>query len=270
MLLYGGKILNNRIADDKYYTSPELAKYCWNKTIEIIGKNNISEIIEPSSGNGVFYKLGCHFGYDISPEYTDNHIITGDFLRQEIVYLYGRLCIGNPPYGEHMNLAKKFYNKCCEIGDYVAFILPISQLNNTSSMYKFNLVYSEDLGVQSYSGRELHCCFNIYRRPEDGEENKKQTIKSNVIKIFRQDSKGYSNRPFDIRMCYWGDGTCGKILNDNETYSAEYKILITDESRRQEIKNFIIDFDWKNYKNSIASKKIQQFHIVDAVNKYLG
>ena len=257
----------NRIEDDKYYTSQELAQYCWCKTLEIIGKNNISEIIEPSSGNGVFYKLGCHFGYDISPDYIDEHIIIGDFLKQPIVYLWGRLCIGNPPYGMHMGLAKKFYNKCCEIGDYVAFILPISQLNNSSSMYKFDLIYSEDLGVQNYSGRELHCCFNIYRRPENGEENKKKINKSDIIKIFRQDSVGYSERPFDIRICYWGDGTCGKILKDDETYSAEYKILIIDESKKQEVVDFITNFDWKNYKNSIASKKIQQFHIINAINE---
>ena len=39
---------------DKYYTSKELAKYCIDKTLEVIGENNISEIIEPSAGNGAF------------------------------------------------------------------------------------------------------------------------------------------------------------------------------------------------------------------------
>lgn len=41
-----------KIKNDKYYTPKDLAKYLINKTIEIIGTNNITDIIEPSAGNG--------------------------------------------------------------------------------------------------------------------------------------------------------------------------------------------------------------------------
>ena len=44
----------SKIKNDKYYTSNELAEYCVNKTKEIIGKQNISEWLEPSAGAGVF------------------------------------------------------------------------------------------------------------------------------------------------------------------------------------------------------------------------
>lgn len=30
---------------------------------------------------------------------------------------------------------------------YIAFIQPISQLNNNLQMYEFDLIYSEDLGI---------------------------------------------------------------------------------------------------------------------------
>ena len=43
-----------KIINDKYYTSPELAEYCVKKTEEIIGKENITEYLEPSAGSGVF------------------------------------------------------------------------------------------------------------------------------------------------------------------------------------------------------------------------
>jgi hypothetical protein len=43
-----------KIPLDKYYTPIELSKYCINKTFEIIGKENIIEIVEPSAGNGSF------------------------------------------------------------------------------------------------------------------------------------------------------------------------------------------------------------------------
>ena len=41
-----------KILNDKYYTSPELAEYCVKKTEEIIGRENITEYIEPSAGSG--------------------------------------------------------------------------------------------------------------------------------------------------------------------------------------------------------------------------
>ena len=41
---------------DKYYTPIDLAKTLIGKTIEIIGKENIKEVIEPSAASGAFSK----------------------------------------------------------------------------------------------------------------------------------------------------------------------------------------------------------------------
>lgn len=259
-----------KIENDKYYTPISLANYCWDKTLEVIGEENISEIIEPSCGDGSFYHHPSHiphFGYDIEPQCSFNNVFEADYLKQDITYLWGRLIIGNPPYGRCLNMAQKFYKKSIEIADYIAFILPISQLNNTRSMYEFDLIYSEDLGIHHYTDRDLHCCFNVYRRPENGELNKKPVLKLKDISIYRQDSKGYDNRDFDIRMCYWGDGTAGKILKDNEHYSAEYKIKVNDVSKKEEIIKVLSTFNWKEYLNCIAMRKIQQFHIIDVIQK---
>lgn len=259
-----------KVENDKYYTPISLANYCWDKVFEVIGEQNISEIIEPSVGNGSFLHHETqlpHFAYDIEPECESSftQIFKKDYLTTDTTYLEGRLVIGNPPYGRCMNMAQKFYKKSVEIADHIAFILPISQLNNTRSMYEFDLVYSEDLGEQWYSDRKLHCCFNIYTRPESGELNKKPSAKLKDITIYRQDSKGYEDRDFDIRMCYWGDGSAGKILKDGEHYSAEYKIKVNSEEKREEIIKVLSTFDWKEYLNCIAMRKIQQFHIVDVL-----
>ena len=86
-----------KIINDKYYTPIDLAKYCIDKTYEIIGKENITEIIEPSAGNGSFSnQLNC-IAYDIEPECDG--IIKQDFLTTELEYNKGRLIIGNPPLG---------------------------------------------------------------------------------------------------------------------------------------------------------------------------
>ena len=47
---------------------------------------------------------------------------------------------------------------------------------------------------------------------------------------------------FDIRMCYWGDGTAGKILNENETYSGEYKIQIHNKLLYNRIFSLFLNF----------------------------
>lgn len=260
-----------KLQNDKYYTPIEVANYCWDKVFEVVGEENISEIIEPSVGNGSFLhhkEQLPHFAYDIEPECESNftHIFKQDYLSVDIKYLWGRLVIGNPPYGRCLNMAQKFFKKSIEIADTIAFILPISQLNNTRSMYEFNLVYSEDLGVQHYTDRDLHCCFNIYCRPESG-LNDKPIAKLKDITIYRQDSKGYDEKNFDIRMCYWGDGSAGKILKDDEHYSAEYKIQINNDELRECIIKVLTTFNWKEYLNCIAMRKILQFHIIDILKQ---
>ena len=260
-----------KINNDKYYTPVNIANYCWDKVDEIIGINNISDIFEPSCGDGAFfhYFIKPDFGIDIEPECKGDNILKNDFLKMEIPYRTKRLIIGNPPYGSKMNLAQKFYKKAVQICDYIAFILPISQLNTTQSLFEFDLIYSEDLGLQTYTDRKLHCCFNIYKRPTNGILNSRPKNKLKSIKIKRNDSKGYNEwNDYDIRMCGWGDGTAGKILSPTDKlYACEYKIKILDEKNRDKIVKFFNEFDWNGFTNGIAMKRLKQFHIIDVLKK---
>ena len=63
--------MSKKIANDKYYTPPDLAEYVVNKTYEIIGKENITEFLEPSAGNGAFipYLPNNTLYYDLIPEH---------------------------------------------------------------------------------------------------------------------------------------------------------------------------------------------------------
>ena len=255
-----------KIINDKYYTDINIAKYCIEKTIETIGEENITSIIEPSAGNGSFsIQMEC-VAYDILPEHYS--IIKQDYLQLDIPYQKGRLIIGNPPFGSRMNLVQKFYKKSIEIGDYIAFILPISQLNNSSSLYDYDLIYSEDLGKTKFSDRDLHCCFNIYARPITG-LNKKSNNKLKDIAIIRQDSKGYDDFDSDIRMCYWGNGSAGKILKEGEKYSGEYKIKVTNKKLKSKVIEVLNMVDWKQELNCIAMLRIKQYHITEILKKYI-
>jgi hypothetical protein len=264
-----------KINNDKYYTSIPLANYCMDQFLSVVDIDSISEVIEPSVGDGAFLHhdiLPIHFACDVEPECTSEilpHIITGDFLVQDIKYLEGRVIIGNPPYGRCLNLAQKFFKKSIEIADYIGFILPISQLNNTNSFFEFDLIHSIDLGEQQYSDRTLHCCFNVYRRPLSGELNSKPKNKLKSIKICRQDSSSYDTFSYDVRMCYWGNGSAGKILSENEKYSGEYKIKIDieDEELCREVKDFILTYDWNGYVKAIAMKRLKQYHLIEVLAK---
>jgi hypothetical protein len=259
-----------KIELDKYYTPPELAKYCIDKTFEIIGEENISEIIEPSAGNGVFSEqIPAHFAYDIEPEHEN--IIKQDYLKLDINYLWGRLIIGNPPYGRCLSLAQKFYKKSVELGDYISFILPISQLNNTQSMYEFDLIYSEDLEKNTYTDRTLHCCLNIYKRPNSGELNKKTLNKLKDVTIVRQDSKKYNSiDKYDFLMSCFG-ASAGKLINtyDSKEYCGMYKIIINKKVLKDRINDILNNVDWQVRLKFIAQPKIQQFHIIELLKEQI-
>jgi hypothetical protein len=150
---------------DKYYTSKELAKHC----IDVVNKLGleITETIEPSAGNGSFsLQIPNCIAYDLEPEHES--IIKQDFLKLELPYKKGRMFIGNPPFGRGNSLSMAFYKKSVKLGDFIGFILPISQLNNNIQLFDFDLIHSEQLPLIEYSGIKLNCCFNVYKRPVNG------------------------------------------------------------------------------------------------------
>ena len=115
----------------------------------------------------------------------------------------------------------------------------------------------------------MHCCFNIYKRPRNGLK-KRTTIKLKDITIIRQDSKKFiETYNYDLRMCYWGDGSAGKILKDGETYSAEYKIIINNKALKDRILQILTNVNWHLELNCIAMLNIPQFHIHNVLKKYI-
>ena len=259
-----------KIENDKYYTPVYLAKYCIDKTFEIIGKENITDIIEPSAGNGSFSnQLECT-AYDLYPE--GDNIIKQDYLKLDLPYKKGRLIIGNPPYGTANNLLVKFYKQAIKQGDYISFILPISQLNNNQQMYEFDLIYSEDLGKQIYSNIKLHCCFNIYKRNTNG-LNKKPNykLKDVEIKEYRRGKGGKtlpSNYNYDIAICGWGN--VGDKVEYTGQYVKELYIKIKNAKYRQEVIDLINNTDWEKYLSSITrATSLNQWQIYKYIKEQI-
>lgn len=233
----------SKIKYDKYYTDRELAMYVVEKANEIIGKDNISEFLEPSAGNGVFldYLPANTLSYDILPE--DDRIKKQDFLTLDLDYKQGRCIIGNPPYGERGNLARKFYNKSIELGDYIVFILSIRSLNNLMQNYKFDLIYSEDLGYRYYSNVHLRCCLNIYKRP-NGPLNKRPIVKLSDFTLYDNRNKNYNDIKEDFKICRMGSKVW-KVLDENENVR-HFKVKVHNLEYKNELikifnEKYIID-----------------------------
>ena len=112
-----------KIPHDKYYTPNHIVEHCVSKLREFVG-DSVTEIIEPSAGNGAFIKsLDNHFScnkyyFDLIPEY--DKIKQQDFLELDLEYKQGRVIVGNPPFGNRSTLIVKFFKKAVQLGDYIA------------------------------------------------------------------------------------------------------------------------------------------------------
>lgn len=247
--------MSKNIELDKFYTPTETAKRCVDLMLDVVtNRFFVTEYLEPSAGSGNFSNLidGC-IAYDIKP--TAENIIEADFLKLNLPYKEGRLVFGNPPFGDRNNLARSFYKKATEICDAIAFILPISQLNNTDSIYEFDLIKSVDLGVLEYSGMKVHCCFNIYIRPKNG-LNSKPKFKVNGISIFRDDQKGYNEIKADL--CIFRRGASAGKEKKQNTHAQTYKIVVEDKQLVDYVRNTILSFDWLKYKKHQSAPSLSK------------
>ena len=246
--------MSRNIELDKFYTPISTAKKCIELMFNIItNRLFVTEYLEPSAGCGNFSNIiKGSIAYDIKPQAEG--IIEADFLKLDLPYKEGRLVFGNPPFGDRNNLARSFYKKAVEISDAIAFILPISQLNNRDSLYEFDLIESVDLGVLEYSGMKIHCCFNIYCRPKNG-LNSKPTLKVDLIKVYRDDQDGYESVDYDFAICRRGN--VGS-LRTKKLETQTYKIKVMDNAKIEEVKNTILSFDWHNFKKHQSAPSLSK------------
>lgn len=271
---------SNKLHLDKYYTDKKLAKNLIDITFSVIGKENITEVIEPSAGNGSFSnQIDNCIAYDIEPE--GENIIKQDFLKLDMEYKKGRLFIGNPPFGDRLNLARKFMKKHYKQGDYIAYILPISQLKNNYNFYEFDLVYSEVLDNVRFSDRKIDCCFNIYKRPDNGKLNRRKDlyklpdwirIEEKRINSNPSGASNYTGTP-DIRLCSWGCKS-GEVLKEGDEYAKELGIFIDDNKYKDKLIEFLVDlkysdFEWssKPQLHNITIWRLKQHIINNFISK---
>ena len=94
---------------DKFYTKQEVVKRCLDEINKLPYKYDC--VIEPSAGDGAFYKNIEHdtkIGIDIDPQHDE--IIEGDWFNYNINEAYECvLVIGNPPFGQYQSYLQNLY-----------------------------------------------------------------------------------------------------------------------------------------------------------------
>lgn len=206
-----------------------------------------------------------------------------NYLDLELEYLKGRCTIGNPPYGTKNNLTVAFYKKSLLLGDYISFILPISQYNNDIKLYEFDLLYSEDLGTKLYSNIKVHCCLNIYKRNTNG-LNKKPNYKLQDVEIQEaiknQDPKRNKvvtkdTFNYDLRVMAWGGGkkSQGKQLGCEvdfpEQYAKEFCIKINNNTYKNQIIDIIKNTIWSDIYPMTATPNLLQWQVYKYIKQQI-
>ena len=165
---------------DQYYTSEEIAKFCWERLLwKYPTAYSNKEFIEPSAGSGAFLRDDVNItGFDIEPKHPN--IVQMDFLNTDKTLLKGKFVIGNPPFGWASSLAVRFLNHCSE-ADVIGFILPKTFMKKVFQEDKvdrhLHLVGEWELPKNSFilegNCYDVPCCFQIWERKEQERESLK-------------------------------------------------------------------------------------------------
>ena len=244
---------------DKYYTPEWLVIHTIKKAIEVIGKENITEIVEPSAGDGAFidelkkaFPKLKHRYYDLYPEHPE--VVEQNYKEVRLTYKKGRLTIGNPPFGTSFSLWKAFCRKAATNSDYIVFISPASQYNSNYYFKEGELIYSELLNDVEYRGSEVEggksqkvrTCLNIYKvyDREGTEDWRLQRLEQDVkIHVILKHSNGWYEERDGIREEDWKDydyfitfwGEYAGDVSTTPVSGGSWGVKILNEQRRPQI-----------------------------------
>jgi hypothetical protein len=130
---------------EKHYTPEKLIDFLF-KQLDTYHKDNIVEYLENSAGSGniidyIKENRDCkeYIAYDIFNETLRPDIKQVDYLKENIDYKKGRVCVMNPPFQKGMKFVYKALKEC----DYVVTILSSNSILN----FKYDDYIVEDITI---------------------------------------------------------------------------------------------------------------------------
>lgn len=278
----------NTVSLDQYYTNEHVARVCYRKVIDFLREDGIEIedcfFIEPSAGDGSFYKLlpsNSRLGIDICPMFQG--IEKKDFLTWEPVFPKNKIVvyIGNPPFGYRGWLALQFVNKCAQNADYIFFVLPMSfqSIGKGSPRKRVNgvsLVRYEVLPTNSYHSidgtqEKINALWTVWRKGENcipEEPDVSEYIDLFTVDLRQERRCGIEKMEkasfFLQRTFYDVPPQPVKKFNDVK-YVCGYGFLV--HKKEEMIKNILARIDWTKYSNLAAHNchHISMCHIKQAL-----
>lgn len=259
---------------DKFYTNENISKKCINILEKYIDFNNYDYILEPSAGNGSFYKFLPSYktlGIDLEPKFDG--IKKMDYF--DFIPLKNKkyIVIGNPPFGKNSSLAVKFFNKSSNFADFIAFIVPRTfkrvSIQNQLDL-NFKLLYNEDLPLKPCCftpKMNAKCCFQIWKKDEIPRElikYDKTHPDFDFLKLGPKDSKNQPTPPLnaDFVMKAYGSN-CGELkcqdLNNLRPKSWHW---IKSNIDNEELKKRFNSLDYSISKDTVRQDSIGQQEVI--------
>lgn len=278
-------VRGREISLDQFYTSPAVAKYCWDSFQKYLKKEKVIlknyKIIEPSAGTGAFYNLlpeKNRIGIDV--EKFNKEYIQQDFLTWEPNNTDDRPClaIGNPPFGYRGWLALAFLNRAAEFCDYAGFILPMSFQSDGKGSPKnrvegMTLVHSEHLSGDVFvlpSGEmiQINTLWQIWKKG-DAPALPDLSAADEFIDLFTVDfrkerlcgMKRIDDCNIFLQRSYFNDPPTLVNNFSKVKYVCGYGIIIKKDKRK--IKKILQGTDWNKYSNLATHncRHISMYHI---------
>lgn len=225
---------------DDYYTDPIYATHCVEITKKRAKRLTINNVVEPSAGDGAFYKgikkvykSKTIFMYDLEPK--ADYIEKMDFFN--VVLTPDTLVIGNPPFGFSAGLAIKFFNHAANFKvKLIAFILPKTFKKDsvkTKLNKNYHLLYEEDCPKNCFllDGKvhDVPCTFQIWKYLKKERNDKLWSVTNDWIEFTKPEEA-----EFCIRRV---GGRSGKVLEGDllqysitSTYFCKEKIVGAKEA----------------------------------------
>jgi len=271
------------IDKEQFFTQFETAERLSNWIKSQPWFENVTDIIEPSAGDGAWLKfLPVTKAYDLEPR--SEGIVQADYLETKIPYKEKTLIVGNPPFGRMGSLAMEFVKKGCEEADYIAYILPAS-FGKKSVMRrlpkKFHLLYQEDLLDETFrferDGRKVSVVFQVWERR--AEDRKDPVLRDSCkdfsfIKVNSPPSGPAKPAPdnADIAICTHGSGY-GKIhLSNHSDLNSRTHRFIKSNIESEKLAQRLGSIAWEDVaKYTVGAPCLSTKEIVYAYeNKFSG
>ena len=275
-----GNLMKDNVKNkfDEYFTKPEIAQNLFDKFCKIVGKKedlNKFIFIEPSVGNGAFFKLLPQNKIGIDIKQTEFDTIQSDFLAYNLPKSPNQpfIVIGNPPFGHRGVMALEFIKHAAN-ADFVAFILPMffQSLGKGSIRYRvpanLHLLYEEVLPKNSFytpSGKDadVHCCFQIYSKnhkkekrefswyQDSGKEPFSEILKVVTVSLAKNRECGkewifHKKADFYLSSTFFKENAVVDSF-EKVKYKSGIAIIYNDLSRKNELDALFKSADWLCY-----------------------